>query len=109
MSYKLGDTWSRVFDYDGMLEKGTEANVKWSIEDLQLLYNSFEDVNYHSEAGYLYGAIHELKNGNTELAQVDLNKFNSACAKTLTGFTQPETKFDTDWNDDDFSDIVAPV
>jgi hypothetical protein len=92
-----------------MLTKGMEAGVDWSIEDLQMLYTSFEDVNYHSEAGYLYGAIHELKNGNIEIAKVDMDKFNSACAKTLTGFTQPETKFDTDWDDDDFSDIVAPV
>ena len=48
MSYKLGDTWSRTFDYDGMLTKGMEASVDWPIEDLQMLYTSFEDVNYHS-------------------------------------------------------------
>ena len=47
MSYKLGDTWSRTFDYDGMLTKGMEAGVDWPIEDLQMLYTSFEDVNYH--------------------------------------------------------------
>ena len=61
MNYKLGDKWSRTFDYDGMLENGTEASVEWSIEDLQLLYNSFEDVNYHKEAGHLWAAIQELK------------------------------------------------
>ena len=64
MSYKLGDKWSRTFDYDGMLEKGTEASVNWSIEDLQMLYTSFEDVNYHREAGYLWSAIQELKSDN---------------------------------------------
>ena len=105
MSYKLGDTWSRVFDYDGMLTKGMEAGVDWPIKDLQMLYTSFEDVNYHSEAGYLYGAIQELKSGNTEIAVVDLDKFNSECAKTLTGFNRPETKFDTDWDDE----IYAPI
>ena len=109
MSYKLGDTWSRTFDYDGMLEKGTEASVKWSIEDLEKLYTSFEDVNYHKEAGHLWAAIQELKKGYTSIAMVDLDKFNCACENTLSDFTQPETKFDTDWNDDDFSDIVAPV
>ena len=108
MSYKLGDTWSRVFDYDGMLEKGMEAGVDWSIEDLEMLYTSFEDVNYHSEAGYLWAAIQELKKGHvTETARYDMDKFNSECAKTLTGFTQPETKFDTDWDDD--SSTYAPV
>ena len=86
MSYKLGDTWSRVFDYDGMLEKGMEAGVDWSIEDLQMLYTSFEDVNYHSEAGYLYGAIQELKSGNKVQAVNDLENFNNECTKTLTGW-----------------------
>ena len=83
MSYKLGDTWSRIFDYDGMLEKGMEAGVDWPMEDLKKLYTSFEDVNYHSEAGYLWAAIQELNNGNIEIAEADLNKFNSECAKTL--------------------------
>ena len=109
MSYKLGDTWSRVFDYDGMLEKGIEAGVDWPIEDLEKLYTSFEDVNYHSEAGYLYGAIQEIKKGYPSLAMRDMQNFNNACTNTLASFDQPETKFDTDWNDDDFSDIVAPV
>ena len=86
MSYKLGDTWSRVFDYDGMLEKGMEAGVDWSIEDLQMLYTSFEDVNYHREAGYLYAAIQELKSGNKVQAGDDLEDFNNECTKTLTGW-----------------------
>ena len=107
MSYKLGDTWSRTFDYDGMLTKGMEANVKWPIEDLEKLYASFEDVNYHSEAGYLWAAIQELKNGYPSIAMADLDKFGDACAKTLTGFKDPETKFDTDWDDD--SSTYAPV
>lgn len=105
MSYKLGDSWSRVFDYDGMLTKGMEASVDWSIEDLQLLYNSFEDVNYHREAGYLWAAIQELKSGNKVQAGDDLEDFNNECAKTLTGFNQPETKFDTDWDDE----VYAPI
>jgi len=33
--YQLGDTWSSDFDYDGMLQKGLEADVSWPIEDLQ--------------------------------------------------------------------------
>ena len=113
MNYKLGDKWSRTFDYDGMLQKGTEASVKWSIEDLQLLYNSFEDVNYHKEAGHLWAAIQELKKGHvTEAARYDIDKFNSECEKTLSELTQPETKYDTDWNNDNDIydwDVVAPV
>ena len=111
MSYKLGDTWSSDFDYDGMLQKGMEADVSWPIEDLQELYHSFEDVNYHKEAGHLWAAIQELKKGSvTETAIYDIDKFNADCEKTLSEFTQPETKFDTDWDDDnDDWDIVAPI
>jgi len=86
MSYKLGDTWSSDFDYDGMLQKGMEAEVTWPIEDLQELYHSFEDVNYHREAGYLYGAIQEIKKGYPSTAMTDLENFNNECTKTLTGW-----------------------
>ena len=109
MSYKLGDTWSRVFDYDGMLEKGIEAGVDWPIEDLEKLYTSFEDVNYHKEAGHLWAAIQEIKKGYTSIAMVDLDKFNCECEKTLSDFSQPETKYDTDWDDDYFTDIITPL
>jgi hypothetical protein len=84
--YQLGDTWSSDFDYDGMLQKGMEAEVTWPIEDLQELYHSFEDVNYHREAGYLYGAIQEIKKGYPSTAMTDLENFNNECTKTLTGW-----------------------
>jgi len=82
--YQLGDTWSSDFDYDGMLQKGEVAGVHWPIEDLQELYHSFEDVNYHREAGYLYAAIQEIKNGYPSVATTDLLNFNNECTKTLT-------------------------
>ena len=87
--YQLGDSWSSDFDYDGMLQKGMEADVSWPIQDLQELYHSFEDVNYHREAGYLYGAIQELKSGNHNQpfqAEKDLEDFNNECTKTITGW-----------------------
>ena len=84
--YQLGDTWSEDFDYDGMLRKGEIAGVHWPIEDLEKLYTSFEDVNYHSEAGYLYGAIQEIKNGYPSVAMTDLLNFNNECTNTLTSF-----------------------
>ena len=82
--YQLGDSWSEDFDYDGMLQKGMEADVSWPIEDLKELYHSFEDVNYHREAGYLWGAIAELRSGNKIQAGDDLEDFNNECTKTLT-------------------------
>jgi len=84
--YQLGDTWSSDFDYDGMLQKGLEANANWSIHDLQELYHSFEDVNYHREAGYLWAAIQELKSDNHNQpfqVEKDLEDFNNECAKTI--------------------------
>ena len=51
--------------------------------------NISKDVNYHSEAGYLYGAIQELKSGNHNQpfqAEKDLEDFNNECTKTLTGW-----------------------
>lgn len=84
--YKLGDTYSEDFDYDGMLQKGTEANIDWPLKDLEDLYDSFVDVNYHREGGYLYGAIQELKAGCTVQAGDDLEDFNDECKKTLAEF-----------------------
>ena len=84
--YQLGDTWSSDFDYDGMLQKGLEADVSWPIEYLQELYHSFEDVNYHREAGYLWAAIQDLKSDNHTQpfqAEKDLEDFNNECAKTI--------------------------
>ena len=89
MSYKLGDTWSRTFDYDGMLTKGMEAGVDWSIEDLQMLYTSFEDVNYHSENKHLGYAIEEMEEPGEDVNQAMgdiedyLEDFNNACLATL--------------------------
>ena len=94
MSYKLGDTWSRVFDYDGMLTKGMEASIDWSIEDLQSLYNSFEDVNYHSENKHLGFAIEEIENPGPDVNQAMeniedyLEDFNKACLETLKDITK---------------------
>ena len=84
--YQLGDSWSSDFDYDGMLQKGMEANINWPIEDLKELYHSFEDVNYHREAGYLWGAIAELRSGNKVQAGDDFEDVNNECTKTLTGW-----------------------
>tara|TARA_R110002051_G_scaffold324640_2_gene422900 strand:+ start:870 stop:1148 length:279 start_codon:yes stop_codon:yes gene_type:complete len=84
--YKLGDTYSEDFDFDGMLQKGTEANIDWPLKDLENLYDSFVDVNYHREGGYLYGAIQEAKAGHIVQAIDDLEDFNNKCKKTLTEF-----------------------
>tara|TARA_R110002051_G_scaffold242139_1_gene302491 strand:+ start:296 stop:781 length:486 start_codon:yes stop_codon:yes gene_type:complete len=82
-TYKLGDTWSKDFDYDGMVEFGTKASVAMGVGSLQKLYDSFESVNYHSESGPLYYAIQLLKIDNKTKAEIYITKFIGECRKTL--------------------------
>ena len=87
--YQLGDTWSSNFDYDGMLQKGMIANVSWPLQDLEKLYSSFESVNYHREAGYLWTAIQDLKADSKDQpfqAEEGLEDFNNECEKTLQSY-----------------------
>lgn len=82
-AYKLGDGWSKDFDYIGMLEMGAKAKASMGAKKLQSLFDSFEDVNYHSEAGPLSYAIDELKDGNKAEANRLMKEFNANCKKTL--------------------------
>lgn len=82
-AYKLGDMWSKDFDYIGMLEMGAKANMSMGAKKLQSLFDSFEDVNYHSEASPLSFAIDEIKDGNKAEAKRLMKEFNDNCKKTL--------------------------
>ena len=82
-SYKLGDMWSNDFDYKGMLQMGAKANVNMNEKNLQKLYDSYEDVNYHSENRFLGMAIDALRDGDKKLAAKHLKDFNRANVKTL--------------------------
>lgn len=84
-AYKLGDSWSKDFDYIGMLEMGAKANMSMGAKKLQSLFDSFEDVNYHSEASPLSFAIDEIKDGNKAEAKRLMKEFNANCKKTLEG------------------------
>ena len=59
MVYKLGDKYSEDFDYCGMLRKGSKADIKMGVDKLQKLFDSYEDVNYHSESEPLISAIRD--------------------------------------------------
>jgi hypothetical protein len=82
-AYKLGDRWSKEFDYIGMLEMGAKAKASMGEKKLQSLFASFEDVNYHSEASPLSYAIDELKDGNKAEANRLMKEFNKNCQDTL--------------------------
>jgi hypothetical protein len=85
--YKLGDMWSKDFDYEGMLEIGAKAKYpKMSGDKLEKLASSFEDVNYHTVAKPLWDAIDALiKNDDKKLAGQFLKKFNKLCKDELKG------------------------
>ena len=92
--YELGDMWSNDFDYVGMLKAGSQATYEDGIEYLQKLYDSFEDVNYHSENSHLGRAIEEMENPGPDVNQAmgniedALEDFNKACLATLKGITR---------------------
>ena len=75
--YKLGDRFSHDFDYDGMVEMALQTNSSWSISDLQKLYDSMEDVNYHTANKYLGSAIFALENDLPDVADIKLKKLHN--------------------------------
>jgi len=101
--FEPGDTWSNNFDYIGMLKAGANAPEALfeNIDHLNLLYESFTDVNYHTEASDLGNAIEWLEDGRTSryelrshgeeaIAKAEdfLSRFRAACAKTLKSITK---------------------
>lgn len=74
--YKLGDKWSRDFDYEGMEQQGLKTDVSWGVDKLMKLYDSFEDVNFHTESENLYEAIQSLKAGKVKEAEEHLHLFH---------------------------------
>ena len=93
-AYELGDTWSNDFDYVGMLKVGSQATYEMGLENLQKLYDSFEDVNYHRENSHLGRAIEEMENPGPDVNQAmeniedALEDFNKACMETLKDITK---------------------
>jgi hypothetical protein len=87
--FQPGDGWSNDFDYVGMLKFGAQAVYEMGLETLQKLYDSFEDVNYHSENKHLGYAIEDMEDPGTDANQAQerieesLEDFNNACLATL--------------------------
>jgi len=81
-AFKPGDMFSTDFDYAGMLKFALTLDDNTPVETLQALYDSFEDVNYHSENQYLGHAIDALESGDRGEYKHMLNKFKQEVAKT---------------------------
>ena len=94
--YRIGDKWSEDFDYKGMLTKASKLSIprkgpnEGGLKVLQALYDSFEDVNYHSENQHLGTAIDAYKNGDNEEGAKHLKMFKSAALETLKGINEGE-------------------
>ena len=90
-TYKLGDTFSLNFDYEGMLDYGLQITNQTSVNNLEKLLDSFEDVNYHREAAPLYDLIEHIKYqneyGSNEVTKENIDKslwvFKRECEDTL--------------------------
>ena len=74
--YKLGDSWSKDFDYEGMLKWGMSVDWRTDEERLLLLHHSLEDVNYHNIAVPLWDAMVALKTDKESKAKSLLKKVN---------------------------------
>ena len=100
-AYQPGDMWSNDFDYVGMLKYSAEMEIPEDpntllgmAEVLNKLFDSYEDVNYHSEAQDLGNAIDWMEdpgrdaNRAQEMIESFLESFRKACAKTLKDITR---------------------
>ena len=87
-AFKPGDMFSTDFDYAGMLKFALTLDAETPKEVLQALYDSFEDVNYHSENQYLGHAIEALEDGDKEQYLAMLDTFKQEVAKTAKSIMQ---------------------
>jgi len=101
-TYKLGDTFSLGFDYEGMLDYALQIKIFTGVNDLEKLLDSFEDVNYHREAAPLYDLIEHKKYqneyGSNEVTKENLNEslraFKKECEDTLKNIVGSTLRID---------------
>ena len=102
-SFTPGDMWSNDFDYIGMLRYSAEMELPEDpnalldmIKMLNDLFESYTDVNYHSEARDLGIAIDYIEDSkgieDLEKAQDLLANHQKAAAKTLKDLTRGKGK-----------------
>ena len=96
--YELGAKYSKDFDYDGMVRMGLSMDENSAIEDLQALYNSFEDVNYHSENQNLGLAIDALRDGDKEEAEIFIGDFHDDLQDLARSFGMEDIMKKVDYN-----------
>ena len=90
--YKLGQKFTTDFDYEGMLKAGTKVRLNTPVDQLQQLFDSFEDVNYHREGEFLSYAIDAIREKDKTAALNYIRDFKKACKKTLESFNEGVSK-----------------
>jgi len=83
--FKAGQKYSNDFDYTGMLKAGARVKDDAKVSNLTKLFNSFEDVNYHTESVPLWEAIKLLESNedNRNEAILKLAEFRELCKNEL--------------------------
>ena len=80
--YKLGDEYSKDFDYEGMLDYGETIDENTSDEDLKKYAKSLSDVNYHSLARPLNNYFTAISNQSKEFKKWNfINQFKDELRK----------------------------
>ena len=80
--YELGDMWSEDFDYDGLLEAASKIGASMSLSDVEMIFRSMEDVNYHRLAKLLDTYIKARKKTDNHKKRADsLNYFRKMLKK----------------------------
>ena len=98
-AFQPGDMWSNDFDYIGMLKYGASLQIPndpnellGMIDTLNLLFDSFEDVNYHRESQDLGNAIEYIEDAkgveDLERAKDFLEMHQAKANKTLKDLTR---------------------
>jgi hypothetical protein len=80
--YELGDMWSEDFDYDGLLEAASKIGASMRLSDVEMIFRSMEDVNYHRLAKLLDTYIKARKKTDNHKKRADsLNYFRKMLKK----------------------------
>ena len=89
--YVLGDKFSTDFDYEGMLKAGLKVRINTPLSDLEKLYDSFEDVNYHSENRLLSDVIDKIEKKDKSGALDAIRNYKKELNKTLDSINEGTT------------------
>lgn len=90
--FKAGDSYSSDFDYKGMLQAGTKVTQNDSLDYLEKLHSSFQDVNFHDASKPLWEVILLLRK-DTKTPKTEIK--NDVSVKKDYPFSKDDIPFET--------------